>query len=75
MGHLRRQIDQILRNHIVPYWGEHTVGGIEASDYRAWALHLKDLPNVGDTYAREIRLVFSMPWTMPSMTACAPTPR
>ncbi|MEU9167642.1 integrase [Streptomyces sp. NPDC048420] len=61
VGHLRwRTIDGILRNHIVPYWGETSVGDIKASDYRAWSLHLDAQPGVGDAYAREIRLVFSM---------------
>lgn len=61
VGHLRwRQIDQILRNHIVPYWGEYAVGEIKASDHRTWTLHLARLPNVGDAYAKEILLVFSM---------------
>ncbi|WP_330435723.1 MULTISPECIES: integrase [Streptomyces] len=61
VGHLRwRQLDGMLRNHIVPYWGEQTLGDIKASDYRTWTLYLKDQPNIGDAYGREILLAFSM---------------
>ena len=61
VGHLRwRQVEQIIRLYIVPYWGDHTVGGIKSSHHRAWKLHLKEAPNVGERYQREIELVFSM---------------
>jgi integrase len=61
VGHLRmRNIKSYIRNYIEPRWGEMAVGDIKASAYRAWELWLKDQPNVGDAYRREILLAFSM---------------
>lgn len=61
VGHLRkRNIESYIRLYIEPRWGDTAVGDIKPSAYRAWELWLKDQPNVGDAYRREILLVFSM---------------
>jgi integrase len=61
VGHLRRRnIESYIRLYIEPRWGEMTVADIKPSSYRAWDLWLKDQPNIGDAYRREILLVFSM---------------
>lgn len=61
VGHLRkRNIESYIRLYIEPRWGDTAVADIKPSSYRAWELWLKDQPNVGDAYRREILLVFSM---------------
>jgi integrase len=61
VGHLRRRsIESFIRLHIEPRWGDTAVADIKPSAYRAWELWLKDQPNIGDRYRREILLVFSM---------------
>ncbi|RSS92514.1 integrase [Streptomyces sp. WAC02707] len=61
VGHLRRRnIESYIRLYIEPRWGDMAVADIRPSAYRAWELWLKDQPNIGDRYRREILLVFSM---------------
>jgi hypothetical protein len=61
VGHLRkRNIESYIRLYIEPRWGDMAVADIKPSSYRAWDLWLKEQPNVGDAYRREILLVFSM---------------
>ncbi|WP_037616311.1 hypothetical protein [Streptomyces aureus] len=61
VGHLRkRNIASYIRLYIEPRWGDMAVADIKPSAYRAWELWLKDQPNIGDAYRREILLVFSM---------------
>ncbi len=61
VGHLRkRNIESYIRLYIEPRWGDMAVADIKPSAYRAWELWLKDQPNIGDAYRREIVLVFSM---------------
>lgn len=61
VGHLRlKALKSMIRLYIEPRWGDMPVGDIKASAYRAWELWLKDQPNVGDGYRREILLTFSM---------------
>jgi integrase len=61
VGHLRkRNIASYIRLYIEPRWGDMAVADIKPSAYRAWELWLKDQPNIGDSYRREILLAFSM---------------
>jgi integrase len=61
VGHLRRRnIESYIRLYIEPRWGDMAVADIKPSAYRAWELWLKDQPNIGERYRREILLVFSM---------------
>lgn len=61
VGHLRRRnIESYIRLYIEPRWRDMAVSDIKPSAYRAWELWLKDQPNIGDRYRREILLVFSM---------------
>jgi len=61
VGHLRRRnIESYIRLYIEPRWRDLAVADIKPSAYRAWELWLKDQPNIGDRYRREILLVFSM---------------
>lgn len=61
VGHLRKKaLKSMIRLYIEPRWGDMAVGDIKASAYRAWELWLKDQPNIGDGYRREILLAFSM---------------
>jgi hypothetical protein len=61
VGHLRKKnVESYIRLYIEPRWGEMTVADIKPSAYRAWELWLKDQPNIGDAYRREILLVFAM---------------
>ncbi|CAM5248803.1 hypothetical protein SGLAM104S_01567 [Streptomyces glaucescens] len=61
VGHLRRRnIESYIRLYIEPRWGDMAVADIRPSAYRAWEMWLKDQPNIGDRYRREILLVFSM---------------
>jgi integrase len=61
VGHLRRRnIESYIRLYIQPRWGDMALADIKPSAYRAWEMWLKDQPNIGDRYRREILLVFSM---------------
>lgn len=61
VGHLRRRnIEMYIRLYIEPRWGQTTVADIKPSAYRAWEMWLKDQPNIGDGYRKEILSVFSM---------------
>ncbi|MFD5709557.1 integrase [Streptomyces pharetrae] len=61
VGHLRRRnIESYIRLYIEPRWGDMAVADIRPSAYRAWEMWLKDQPNIGERYRREILLVFSM---------------
>lgn len=61
VGHLRRRnIESYIRLYIKPRWGDMAVADVKPSAYRAWELWLKDQPNIGERYRREILLVFNM---------------
>ncbi|MEV4232739.1 integrase [Streptomyces bobili] len=61
VGHLRKKnIESYIRLYVEPHWGDMSIADIRPSTYRAWELWLKDQPNIGDRYRREILLVFSM---------------